>query len=123
MVFLMQKKLEQEGFDLTGRDQYQFTAYDYGPFSKTLYDDIDHLEEHHFIHENEEPFDEDKVIYEYTIQQDGINLLQERLSDNEIQRIVDKAQKIKDQYNEMPLQQLIDKVYSQYPEYAKNSQF
>lgn len=123
MVFLMQKDLEDEGFDLTGRDQYQFMAYDYGPFSKTLYDDIDLLEEQHLIHEDEQEFDGDKVIYEYKIEEDGIQSLEERLTDDQVQQLVNKAQEIKEQYNEMSLQKLIDKVYSQYPDYAKNSQF
>lgn len=123
MVFLMQQELEDEGFDLTGRNQYQFMAYDYGPFSKTLYDDIDRLKDQHLIHENEEEFDGDKVIYEYKIEQDGIQSLEERLTDDQVQQLVEKAQEIKEQFNEMPLQKLIDKVYSQYPNYAKNSQF
>jgi len=41
LVFLMQKRLEEAGEDPLQSDDYEFIPYDYGPFSKELYDDLD----------------------------------------------------------------------------------
>ena len=41
--------------------------------------------------------------------------------DAEMESIVEEAEEIKKRFNQMPLPELIDEVYSEYPEYAENS--
>lgn len=121
MVFLMQQELEEEGVELDWTDRYRFKAYDYGPFSKELYDDIDALVEEQIVEEDEEELEEDKVRYEYRIKKGETEFLKQHFSEEEARKIVNKAEEIKAQFNHMPLPQVIDKVYSQYPAYAENS--
>lgn len=117
----MQQELEDEGVELDWKNRYRFKAYDYGPFSKELYDDLDILVEEEIIEEDEEDFDEDKVRYEYRIKQDDLEFLEKHFAPDEVRQIIQKAEEIKSRFNRMPLPKVIDKVYSQYPKYAENS--
>lgn len=124
MIFLMQKQFEAED-DVPIDDSYQFVPYDYGPFSRPLYEDLDELKARGFINELSETVDygdtEGQVKYQYTLQPAGVAHIEERLSDEDIQKLLDKAEEIKAQYNDMPLSHLLDLVYSEHPEYAENS--
>jgi uncharacterized protein YwgA len=119
MVFLVQKELEQEGVTLADDESYHFWAYDYGPFSKELAHEIDELIGDEKLDENEEPFRDGKVKYQYRLT-DSSDLLEDA-SEDKTASVVEKAQEIKNTYNEMPLPEVIDRVYTAYPEFAKNS--
>jgi len=114
MVFLLQQEFEKTEF-------YDFEAYDYGPFSKGLYDDLDDLIERNLVEETREEFDEDKVYYEYKLTDVGQELI-ERLSDQEeTQDIMVLSERLKQEINSKDLSVVLDRVYSEYPEYAENS--
>lgn len=116
MVFLIQQQFGDTQ-DLPG--EYTYIPYDYGPFAKKLYDDLDFLEERDVITENRVTLD-DKVVYYYSLGPNADEYL-DNWSSDEIDRILDMAEQIKDQFNDMPLPNLLDYVYSEHPEYAENS--
>jgi len=114
MVFLLQQEFEKTEF-------YDFEAYDYGPFSKGLYDDLDDLIDRNLVEETREEFDEDKVYYEYKLTDAGRELI-ERLSDEEkTQDIMGLSERLKQEINSEDLSVVLDRVYSEYPKYAENS--
>jgi uncharacterized protein YwgA len=118
MVFLMQQEFAEKDESLPG--EYQYIPYDYGPFAKKLYDDIDDLADRHVIDEDPETIEDGKVKYYYRLGRRGDDYLHE-WSDAEVKRVQKVAERIKRNYNEMPLPQLLDHVYTKYPEYAENS--
>ena len=121
LVFLMQKRLEEAGEDPLQTDDYEFIPYDYGPFSKELYDDLDEIMARNMVEGREENLDEDKVKYDYKIQEDGEQWVRDQLAKEEAQRVLRLAEEIKDEYGDVYLSDLIDEVYSRYPKYAENS--
>ena len=121
LVFLMQKRLEEAGEDPLQSDDYEFIPYDYGPFSKELYDDLDEIMARNMVEGREENLDEDKVKYNYKIQEDGEQWVSDQLSKKEAQRILELAEEIKNEYGDVYLSDLIDEVYSRYPKCAENS--
>jgi uncharacterized protein YwgA len=119
MVFLVQKELENEGISLDSNESYEFWAYDYGPFSKELADEIDVLLGEERLEETEEPFDDGKVKYQYQLLEAGE--VRRGGHDRKLAAVIEKAEEIKATYNDMALPKVIDQVYTRYPEYAKNS--
>jgi len=116
LVFLSQREVLDEKF-------YNFVAGSYGPFSKSLYDDIDKLVEKGFIVENKEPSegtnDGDKQVYSLGSKGRSALMRAEHVEDtpfsmSEVERLVDK-------YDEMGLWELLEYVYDEYPEMAENS--
>ena len=121
LIFLMQ--MEGNLNDLAPTDTYRFEPYDYGPFSSTLYDDLDIHIERGLIDDSKEELDEedDIVKYEYQLEPEGQEFIEEQLSEGDLERIVNEAERIVREYGDMPLPELIDLVYSKYPDYAENS--
>ena len=121
LIFLMQ--MEGNLNDLAPTDTYRFEPYDYGPFSSTLYDDLDIHIERGLIDDSKEELDEedDIVKYKYQLEPEGQEFIEEELSVGELERIINEAKRIVREYGDMPLPELIDLVYSKYPDYAENS--
>lgn len=119
MVFLVQKELEQDNATLADDESYHFWAYDYGPFSKELAHEIDELIDDDKLDETEEPLHDGKVKYQYQLIEPSS--VSEEGSDKKAAAVIQKAQEIKNRYNRMPLPEVIDQVYTEHPEYAKNS--
>lgn len=121
MVFLMQQELAERSQSPVQSDKYEFVPYDYGPFSKELYDDLDSMIAQDFIEDAEEELGQGKIKYDYYIESEGADFVQAQEKSDNARMILELARKIKDEYNNMRLSDLIDEVYSKYPEYAKNS--
>lgn len=119
LMFLIQKRLEEQGEQLSWG--YQFRPYDYGPFAKELYDDLDRLRRRDFVAEREQRLDDDVIQYDYVLTPKGEKCIRERLGEPHLEGLAETAEAVKDDFNDIPLQQLIDYVYSEYPEYAENS--
>jgi len=114
MVFLLQQEFGEIEF-------YHFQAYDYGPFSKGLYDDLDDLIDRGLVEETRDEFDEDKVYYEYQLTDQGRDLI-EGLSEQEgAEDILELSEQLKREINSKELSEVLDRVYEEYPEYAENS--
>lgn len=122
MVFLMQKELEQRDKSGAVGLEYEFIPYDYGPFSKELYDDLDAMIDQEFVDDTEKPLRSGKVKYIYEIEDDGEYLVDSETETwEDVDAIMQLAQEIKEEYNNMLLSELIEYVYSEYPEYAEKS--
>ncbi|MCU4975633.1 DUF4065 domain-containing protein [Halobacteria archaeon AArc-m2/3/4] len=121
LIFLMQ--MEGNLNDLTPTETYRFEPYDYGPFSSTLYDDLDNHIERGLIEDSKETLDEedDIVQYKYHLKPEGREFIEENESGAEFERVVEEAKRIVQEYGDVPLPELIDMVYSKYPDYAENS--
>lgn len=121
LVFLMQRRLEEnENYPLESTD-YDFVPYDYGPFSKELYGDLDALADHKMIESREESLYGDKTKYVYDLKPSGEEFVERQLSQQEAREILELARELKEKYNDILLSDLIEDVYSRYPKYAENS--
>lgn len=118
MVFLLQEETEGHHRDLK---HYRFKPYDYGPFSKELYDDLDELIERGLVSQSQEEFGDDKVFYEYELTEKGFSFMEESCEKEEIRNIVNVSRDLKSDLNHMELSEVLDYVYSEYTEYAENS--
>lgn len=116
LVFLAQHEVDE-----VEEDQYEFEAYDYGPFSKDLYGDLDALVENEFVDSREEttPGGNNKQVYEIT--EKGERLLEMYRDALDEQIPIDSLSELKKEYNRMPLLQMIKRVYDNYPDMAVNS--
>lgn len=121
MVFLMQQRFEKQDKNPVQSNDYEFIAYDYGPFSKDLYSDLDHLSDQGRIQDTEEELRDGNSKYIYSIEDQGVQFVEQQLNKEEAQQILDLAEEIKDEYNDVLLSDLIETVYSKYPKYAENS--
>lgn len=123
MVFLVQQRIDSDSHISLQSDDYEFIPYDYGPFSKDLYDDLDSLVEKRMVKDREEELDSGKVKYDYEIQSAGEEFVEMQLSSESeaAQEIMKIARDVKTEYNDMLLSELIDDVYSRFPEYAEES--
>lgn len=119
LMFLLQQQLNEEGGDLPW--EYTFEAYDYGPFAKALYHDIDYLRRSGLLAEQERHIDTDVKQYDYKLTQEGSDLVEEAREAIGLEELLREAETIKQEFNDMRLDELIDYVYSEYPEFAKNS--
>lgn len=119
LMFLIQKRMEEQGDPLDWG--YPFRAYDYGPFAKELYDDLDQLRRRGFVEERERQLDDDVIQYDYVLTPKGREFVRKELEGRRPDGLAETAEAIKDDFNDVPLQQLIDYVYTEYPEYAENS--
>lgn len=116
MIFLAQKRLEKN----ESVENYEFIPYDYGPFSKELYDDIDELVDRGVVKERTKTID-GKKKYFYELSKKGQEIIRPKLRDGNFKKIERTVEKIKSELNSMKLPKLLDKVYSKHPEYAENS--
>jgi uncharacterized protein YwgA len=121
MVFLLEKELEELEKSPIDSSDYDFIPYDYGPFSKKLYDDLDYLSKKGLIDDIEEEMDDGQVKYNYKITSKGEEFVESQLNSSDSELIRKLAEQMKRNYNSRPISSLIDYVYSEYPEYAENS--
>jgi uncharacterized protein YwgA len=119
LMFLVQKRMEEQGDPVNWG--YNFRAYDYGPFAKELYDDLDRLRRRGFVEERERHLDDDVIQYDYILTPKGREFVQEELEERRPDGLAETVEAIKNDFNNVPLQHLIDYVYTEYPEYAENS--
>jgi len=121
MVFMLQQELK-ESSNISEDQLYEFFAYDYGPFSKELAEEIDDLIEKGLIVEHPDEFDDgEKVKYLYEIKSQGVRAIQNHRGDEHASDVIEAAREMKQRFNETPLPDVIDEVYSEYPEYAEES--
>jgi uncharacterized protein YwgA len=118
MIFLIQQEADEEGLQLPGK--YQYVPYDYGPFARGVYDDLDRLKAKNVIQEEQTEMADGTIKYNYTLGSEAKKRLDE-VPEEAQERVTEKAQEIKSEFNDMPLPDLIDYVYSRYPDFAQNS--
>ena len=120
MLFLLQQEYNSCDF------QYQFHAYDYGPYSSTLQFDIDELIQQGLLKESTEGLSNGKLKYKYSITKEGSRLVEGVLKNPknkklQLKKIHQSCSQIKSYANRINLNDLLRDVYLRYPSYAKRS--
>jgi len=115
LVFLAQ----EEGLD---DDLYEFEAAQYGPFSKSLYSHIDSLVEEKYISEEQEEIRPGEYKQIYRITDKGKETLRNAQDSDELDLTDSESlRQIKSKRNSEDLWDLLEYVYWEYPQMAKNS--
>lgn len=132
-LFLMGK---EEHLDNYVPDYYSYCAYNYGPFEKAIYEDIEALKQYGLIEERkprkkkykadeeiEEVLYPEKVQAIYQLSNKGEQIAQALMKSAQKKDpgIIKKINTIKSKYGYLSLKELLKYIYNQYPEYAKNS--
>jgi uncharacterized protein YwgA len=116
------------------RNAFQFKAYDYGPYSKAVYDAVELLTEAGLINQERayagQPLDEMEEWTAGVDQREGLErrfTLTDRgkaianLLAGQHKEVIAALSDVKRKYGDWPLRQLIRYVYSTYPTYAEAS--
>lgn len=151
MMFLFNEQiapiLKKKG--LESEKMPDFFAYNYGPFSKDLYDQIelfsgigfinikdlsvavaeemsgvDNVIEKEFIdecYEDEDEYKSENNFWEYSITDIGSGFIEQELIKNISLEQMDILKQFKRKITEMPIKQLLYYVYTKYPQYTENS--
>lgn len=98
---------------------YDFIAYDYGPFAKEIYQDIDSFKRRDLIEESPEILDDGVVTYHFTLTEKGKEFVSS--TDFQNDELLAELENKKKKYADKDLENLVEYVYSEYPEYAENS--
>ena len=127
----------------------EFFAYNYGPFSKDIYEQLELFSSIKFIKINnlkakeelvevddwqEQPFenetvesekdaelDEDGKYFQYVIEKMGISFVNERILPNVSNDIIQLLTDFKKKINSLSPKAILKYVYTNYPDYTKNS--
>jgi hypothetical protein len=133
LAFLTEMELDEWGIE-----PYDFVPYDYGPFSKELLEETETLETEGLLTITERRTFGGKERYDYRLTSRGVETYDDNdpeidwHSDRQSEPstpeerfacVDDTATSVVDRFGEMPVSNLIDHVYDEYPEYAKNSVF
>lgn len=123
LAFLAGEELQEYGVE-----PYDFIPYDYGPFDKTLLDELEKLETEGLVEINKTRTFGGDERYDYRLTGAGKESYQDNRNDQpdsdgeeRFQTVEQVAEEIVKEYGEMPISNLIEYVYSEYPEYAENS--
>jgi hypothetical protein len=100
----------------TGAD-YEFVAYNYGPCSFQVYDDLATLQRAGLVETKRHPGYE----WNYYGLSPAGRALAERIRERWDSRVIDYLARIKDAFSRMSFASLLHAVYSKYPDYARNS--
>lgn len=131
LAFLAEQELEEYGIG-----PYEFIAYDYGPFSKDILEETEDLQREGLTDISERKTFGGDVRYDYRLTPDGSKSYEDNCPDvsgelpespdspdERFQCIHSIAEDVVSEFGEMPVSNLINHVYSEHPEYAKNSVF
>ncbi len=121
MVFLLEQELKEQSETVIEAENYNFVPYDYGPFSKSLYDDIDKMSEKGLVTDCKREINDGQVKYNYEVTDEGKQFVESQLSTEEGELIYKLAKSIEREYNDVLLSTLIEDVYSEYPKFAEKS--
>ncbi|MBX0286608.1 helix-turn-helix transcriptional regulator [Halomicroarcula sp. F28] len=103
-------------------DAYSYRKYDYGPFSKSLLEDTESLEEKNLVEIAKQRTVGGNTRYDYALTdtgRDAVSQLSEKEGD--ISEIFEAAKEIVSEYGDLPLRDLIERVYENHSEYKENS--
>jgi len=118
-LFLFEKEIKSKlGIEIDEDSLPEFFAYDYGPYSADLFDNLNFFRQAGFINfENEDDAENTK----YKLTDKGINWVEKNLL-NEIDTVsLELLTKFKKKMSELSLNDILNYVYNKYPKYAKKS--
>lgn len=114
LVFLAQRERE-------GANPYEFRADNYGPFSPDLYDDIDRLEEADFVESHDEETSMGNIKNVYSLTEKGRKAVENSLEED-FPISADEVESLTDEHEDTDLFDLLEYVYTEYPQMARNSE-
>ena len=118
LVFLLQKRLIENmkwGFTLS---TYKFRAYNYGPFSEEILDDIASLKMLNLISVGDE--DQENPTFRITL--NGEKAIERALLSGFLSHdILSVVKQVTSDFGNLPLGRLVERVYREYPDYTVNS--
>jgi len=117
LAFLVDK-LESERVDFHA---YQFKKYDYGPFSKGLLQDIEDLEKKGLVEITSTRTLGGNKRYDYELTDRGEQVVEFLEGHEDGEDVFDAAEEVCDEYGDLPIRTLIERVYDRFPEYKENS--
>ncbi|MDE0268959.1 MAG: hypothetical protein OXI96_07990 [Acidimicrobiaceae bacterium] len=116
-------------------ERFHFEAYNYGPYSKEVYEAVDILKEAGLIEEFRKLTDSvldsaEELLYsdttteisyerQFSLTENGRTIA--NYLANQHPKLQKRISNLKDEYGDLTLQDLIFHVYTRYPDYAKNS--
>lgn len=109
LVFLVQEHADERPF--------VFEASDYGPFSNHLYSTLDYLIQNDYVTEEEVEDEHERIRYHYTAGE-WIGKVFER---GDHSKLREATREVFEDYPTDDLRDLLDRVYSEHPEMARNS--
>lgn len=123
IIFLFQQEILKEKKKDLG---YDFIPYNFGPYSSTLQSDVEELTNDDFLKVDAHQGLNGKYIYHYTITDKGQELAEALITESKYAKFrlngpYNLLKKIKIEANRDDLDSLLKRVYSEHPEYAKNS--
>lgn len=104
-------------------EEYQFVAFDYGPFAPDLIKDIEYLEKNGWLTEHKES-KENIDLFMYTLTEEGKQSLTEELAllpETERDNILTATEHSINLFNDIPLTRLLEHVHNNYKKYTRNS--
>ncbi len=110
-------EIEKEVFEkVLSTNVFSFRGYNYGPFTKEIYDCLEFLQNLDLVELNEE-----KNKKEVILTQKGLEFFNTKVKDvipNELFRMLEK---VVEEYGALSYDELIRRVYTEHPEYAEKS--
>jgi uncharacterized protein YwgA len=120
LAFLTKEALASSDIELN--EFYEFIAYDYGPFSKELLDDLEMFEQEGFVEIDENRTFSGNTRYDHRLTESGAKRFKElKKSEPKGQALYRIAEEQVEKYNSMSLRKLLEYIYEEYPEYKENS--
>jgi len=118
LVFILQQGDLINHEPLKDSAQFKYEPHNYGPYSKELHDELDRLDRQGIINKQSirTPAGNEKQIFELSDDYDIEDGIIQDL-DIELSRLL----RTLDEYEDMPLLELLDIVYEEYPKYAAES--
>lgn len=118
LVFLIQERVIQGLRLVVSEEVYHFRPLHFGPFSEEVYDDLRALRTLGLVRVE----GDDEVTQQFLITDKGQTAVQRMLDGGHIPRVLFEAiEKVKTKFNHLDLDELLSKVYNEYPEYAEQS--
>jgi len=122
LVFLAQQEIDAD----SGTEvEFEFEPYKYGPFSKELIETLETFDEKGVINRRTEYTFDGTKKYIYTLTPEGKNSFEYNLKHSPdsqtIQEILEESEDVVETYGRWSISKLLDHVYDEHPEMAKNS--
>lgn len=116
-LFILAKETPQDW--LPSEARYSFEPYHYGPYSSTLYHDLDELDRLGYVAATVVP---GRSWNYYSLSSEGARLYQQ-VSEKMDPKTVEYFRRIRKFIDKLSFRKLLTAVYEQYPDYAVNSVF
>ena len=117
LIFVIQKRLiEDKKLGITASN-YDFRPYNFGPFTEEVLDDVESLSLMSLV-----SIDREGDNQEYDLTTKGVSAVESLIAKHRLTpEFVSEIRKIAKFLGDLPLQELVERVYKEYPDYAKNS--